>query len=95
MEAPPGFEPGIRALQARALPLGYGAILVPGAGLEPAQPQWPGDFKSPVSTNSTIRASRTPKCILLFIERSDFRSYGAGDGIRTRDPNLGKVVLYP
>ncbi len=20
---------------------------------------------------------------------------GAGDGIRTRDPNLGKVVLYP
>ncbi len=21
-------------------------------------------------------------------------SYGAGDGIRTRDPNLGKVVLY-
>ncbi len=20
--------------------------------------------------------------------------YGAGDGIRTRDPNLGKVVLY-
>ncbi len=26
MEAPPGFEPGIRALQARALPLGYGAV---------------------------------------------------------------------
>lgn len=27
MEATPGFEPGIRALQARALPLGYVAIL--------------------------------------------------------------------
>ena len=32
--------------------------LVPGAGLEPARPQWPGDFKSPVSTNFTTRAGR-------------------------------------
>ncbi len=23
------------------------------------------------------------------------RKYGAGEGIRTLDPNLGKVVLYP
>ena len=30
--------------------------VVPGAGLEPARPQWPGDFKSPVSTNFTTRA---------------------------------------
>ena len=30
--------------------------MVPEAGLEPAQPQWPGDFKSPVSTNFTTRA---------------------------------------
>ncbi len=38
MEAAPGFEPGIKALQAHALPLGYAAtIMVPGAGLEPAQ----------------------------------------------------------
>ncbi len=29
---------------------------VPGAGLEPARPQRPQDFKSCVSTNSTIRA---------------------------------------
>jgi transposase len=29
-------------------------------------------------------------------ERSDFlRKFGAGEGIRTLDPNLGKVVLYP
>ena len=27
LEAPPGFEPGIRVLQTRALPLGHGAIL--------------------------------------------------------------------
>jgi hypothetical protein len=33
--------------------------LVPGAGLEPARPQWPQDFKSWVSTNSTIRAGDT------------------------------------
>ena len=32
--------------------------MVPGAGLEPARPQWPGDFKSPVSTNFTTRAGR-------------------------------------
>ena len=28
MEAPPGFEPGIKALQASALPLGYSAIYI-------------------------------------------------------------------
>jgi hypothetical protein len=26
--------------------------------------------------------------------RSDLRDLGADDGIRTRDPHLGKVVLY-
>ena len=26
LEAPPGFEPGIKLLQSRALPLGHGAI---------------------------------------------------------------------
>ena len=51
------------------------------AGLEPAQPQWPKDFKSFVSTDSTIRAS-------LSLKR------WAEDGTRTRDPNLGKVMLY-
>ena len=25
----------------------------------------------------------------------DKNFFGAGDGIRTHDPNLGKVVLYP
>ena len=23
------------------------------------------------------------------------KEFGAGDGIRTHDPNLGKVMLYP
>jgi hypothetical protein len=26
---------------------------------------------------------------------SDFEEIGAGEGIRTLDPDLGKVVLYP
>ena len=55
------------------------AMLVLEAGLEPAQPQWPRDFKSLVSTDSTIRAS--------FQRRAENET-------RTRDPNLGKVMLY-
>ena len=31
------------------------------AGLEPAQPQWPRDFKSRVSTDSTTRATWSEK----------------------------------
>ncbi len=27
MEAPPGFEPGVKDLQSHALPLGYGAVV--------------------------------------------------------------------
>ncbi len=38
---------------------------VPGAGLEPARPQWPQDFKSCVSTNSTTRANSA----FLFLKR--------------------------
>ena len=49
---------------------------VPEAGLEPAQPLWPKDFKSFVSTISP------------------FGQHGAKNGTRTRDPDLGKVVLY-
>ena len=56
MEATPGFEPGVKALQASALPLGHFAE------------------KGPLKT---VR-----KC------------NGADNGARTRDPNLGKVVLY-
>jgi hypothetical protein len=29
------------------------------------------------------------------VSGSDTLCFGAGDGIRTHDPNLGKVVLYP
>ena len=40
-------------------------------GLEPTRPQWPRDFKSLVSTDSTIQASGMDSGakILLFIEK--------------------------
>ena len=31
----------------------------------------------------------------VFITLISLRKFGAGEGIRTLDPNLGKVVLYP
>ena len=83
MEATPGFEPGIRALQAPALATWLCRLGLfgwcPRPDLNRHGRNCPRDFKSLVSTNSTTRA---------FLN-------GAGDGIRTRDPNLGKVVLYP
>jgi hypothetical protein len=32
---------------------------------------------------------------LIFGDAFGSEKIGAGDGIRTHDPNLGKVVLYP
>ena len=94
MEATPGFEPGMGALQAPALPLGYIAdnkkylmnLISHGWCEWPESNRHgrksPRDFKSLVSTYSTTLA-------LLHLKTS-----GAGDGDRTRGPNLGKVVLY-
>ena len=49
----------------------------------------PQDFKSCVSTSSTTRA-------YIFTKKRSEKGIGkrAKDGIRTRDPDLGKVVLY-
>ena len=60
LEAKPGFEPGVKALQASALPLGHFAVYMKRADLK----------------------NRPESCD------------GADNGARTRDPNLGKVVLY-
>ena len=65
---------------------------VPGAGLEPARPQWSRDFKSLVSTNSTTRASDDFFKIKPSTLTEGFSR--AKDEIRTRDPHLGKVMLY-
>ena len=44
-----------------------------GVGLEPTQPQWPRDFKSLVSTDSTIRAAGFVdiKCVLTKLRCKD------------------------
>ena len=52
-----------------------------GAGIEPAWDLIPRDFKSLASTGFATRAKKE-------YQRE------AGNGTRTRDPNLGKVVLY-
>lgn len=44
-----GLSGKVRAIWARTK-------LVPEAGIEPARPQWPADFKSAASTNSATRA---------------------------------------
>jgi hypothetical protein len=50
-------------------------------------------YASPVSPSGTGKQKTTPKGRpkkLISLRKS-----GAGEGIRTLDPNLGKVVLYP
>ena len=42
LEAPPGIEPGMRVLQTRALPLGYGAIWSGKRGSNPPPQPWQG-----------------------------------------------------
>jgi hypothetical protein len=76
MEATPGFEPGIGALQAPALPLGDVAI-------------WDGPLAGSIKDES--RSGAKERVAGAGLRRA---IYGADDGIRTRDPNLGKVVLY-
>ncbi len=49
-----------------------------GAGIEPAWEFVPRDFKSPLDGRFDTDTKRNE----------------AGNGTRTRDPNLGKVVLY-
>ena len=62
---------GIRVLQTRALPLGYGAI-----------------YAQHIFTICPSTHFYPPGCLTA---RGDF---GAEDGIRTRDFDLGKVALY-
>ena len=45
---------------------------------------------APIREQTQGRNQRTAFNPLIFFENS-----GAGEGIRTLDPNLGKVVLYP
>jgi hypothetical protein len=67
-------------------------FLYPERELNPHSHYWPQDFKSCVSTNSTIRATMN-----FDKKRATIKSalnFGAENETRTRDPDLGKVVLY-
>ena len=46
--------------------------------------------------SSVPRKYERPDVSPAFSHRTDVpHDFGAGEGIRTLDPNLGKVVLYP
>ena len=90
MEAPPGIEPGMEVLQTSALPLGDGAdqelsrrILSRVADLK---------VRATYLMGATLRAKvGLPSEARLRRRRA---KDGAGNGIRTRDFDLGKVALY-
>ena len=74
-----------------------------GAGIEPAWDFVPRDFKSLASTDFATRAENDEPVMHLVASRHRRltddptltpRRNEAGNGTRTRDPNLGKVVLY-
>ena len=78
MEAPPGFEPGMEVLQTSALPLGDGAVRAQNARAA---------LDGPAA--ATLTAARATAG-----SPAEGRNSGAGNGIRTRDFDLGKVALY-
>src|SRR3954471_20633099 len=71
-----------------------------GAGIEPAWDFVPRDFKSLASTGFATRAERRVSANRRAAAPARRRiatltpKRKAGNGTRTRDPNLGKVVLY-
>jgi hypothetical protein len=48
-----------------------------------------------LSVPDADRKNEKPALRRAFVRLSFLREIGAGEGIRTLDPNLGKVVLYP
>ena len=81
MEAPPRFELGIKALQASALPLGYGAEL-----------NFPV-IREVFSPHENF-AGRAKKSVIPDKISTGRNVFGAEDEIRTRDIRLGKATYY-
>ena len=82
-----------RSLEAPAY-VGFGALPTSKVAVRPlrhASCYFP--HASPISRSMAGKQKTAPK------DRSKrwifLRKFGAGEGIRTLDPNLGKVVLYP
>ena len=67
---------------------------MPGAGLEPAQPIGPGDFKSPLSTSSTTPAAQANYAIYMVEATTGFEPVNSGFADRPLRP-LGYVALHP
>jgi hypothetical protein len=73
---------------------GFGALPMPEVAARPLRPAFCCfPHASPVLPKGAGKQKTAPK------DRSkpliSLRKSGAGEGIRTLDPNLGKVVLYP
>ena len=69
-------------------------LLMPKASARPLQPAsccFP--HASPVSQTGAGKQKAAPQDRSKIL--TSLRKFGAGEGIRTLDPNLGKVVLYP
>ena len=87
MEAPSGFEPEMEVLQTSALPLGDGAdwdaVNYRRRGVH---------LRACGATVDTLREKvGSPPVARSRVRRA---KGGAGNGIRTRDFDLGKVALY-
>ena len=72
----------------------FGALPMPKVAVRPLRhASYCFPHASPVSQTRAGKQKAAPK------DRSELlialRKFGAGEGIRTLDPNLGKVVLYP
>ena len=89
MEAPPRLELGIKALQASALPLGYGAEPIKGGCVSTSASYHQYMRQKALLTQKNHRKRKAKDAYIMRLFTS-----GAEDGIRTRDVHLGKVTLY-
>ena len=72
----------------------FGALPMPKAAVHPLQPasrSFP--HASPARQARAGKQKTAPKDWSMSL--ISLKKFGAGEGIRTLDPNLGKVVLYP
>ena len=104
LEAPPGIEPGMEVLQTSALPLGDGAVLESAGARAKARayvlrtyvPCTPrsGRRSYEQSAGQATRPRSGSKQMPGPFAHYQHAKVGAGNGIRTRDFDLGKVALY-
>ena len=101
MERAKGIEPSYEAWEASVLPLNYARVVLVGrrsaaysAPAASGTSRRGGIVDSPrARSGGALKSKKRPEGRLLSALIS-LREIGAGEGIRTLDPNLGKVVLY-